>query len=60
MSAGKGKRRRQERELTELVEDALLRADLARALELLGALQDKGVDLRRFTGDLLRWLETQV
>lgn len=25
MSAGKGKRRRQERELTELVEDALLR-----------------------------------
>ena len=35
---------------------ALLRTDLARALELLGALQDKGVDLRRFTGDLLRWL----
>lgn len=35
---------------------ALLRADLARALELLGGLQDKGVDLRRFTGDLLRWL----
>lgn len=35
---------------------ALLCADLARALELLGALHEQGVDSRRLGNDLLQWL----
>ncbi|NLZ18026.1 MAG: DNA polymerase III subunit gamma/tau [Desulfobulbaceae bacterium] len=35
---------------------ALLQADLARALELLGALHAQGVDSRRLGNDLLQWL----
>ena len=35
---------------------ALLQADLGRALELLAALQDQGVDIKRLGNDLLQWL----
>ncbi len=35
---------------------ALLRADLARALEILDTLHDQGVNLKRLGNDLLQWL----
>ena len=35
---------------------ALLQADLGRALELLAALQDQGVDIKRLGNDLQQWL----